>query len=211
VPKPSGPKRRPEDTQLAVREAFGRSFRAGETIFDVGDPGECLYVLQAGEVDLARPAPGGARRIARLGPGDLFGEMSVLVGGPRRLRATAASPARVLELDASTLQAMCIERPEIGMRLMRRLARRVVELEQRLTALGVDDLLRPVVRVLLEASEQGPEGVQVDTTLRRLAEEAGLTMLEAHRALQQLFESRLVSLDDDLLHIVDPEALAGLA
>ena len=199
---------RPEDTGLRVRQAFERSFRAGEVVFEEGDPGEVLYVIASGEVELTRQGPSGPRLVARLGPGDFFGEMSVVLGGARSVRARCLEETRLLELDGATLQEMCLDRPEIALRLIRRLAARVIELESRLAALGIDDLLRPVVRVLVRRAEPAPEGVRIATTLRKLAGEAGLTLLETHRALQQLLERKLVRLVDDVLLASDLDSLS---
>ena len=198
---------RPQDTLGAVRRSFERTCTAGEVIFEPGDEGASLFVIQAGEVELCRPGAGRASLVARLGPGDLFGELAVLLGGRRRAKARAVGAVQLLELEGETLQAMCLERPEIGLRLIRKLAGRIIGLEQRLAALGADDLVRPVVRVLVRRAERQGEGARVITTLRGIAKESGLSMLEAHRALQQLLEERLVKLIDEVLEIPDLEAL----
>lgn len=198
-----------EDTQLRVRRAFERSFEAGQTVFDEGDQGEVLYVIQTGMVELMRSGPNGPRLVARLAPGEFFGEMGVLLGRPRAVRAVAASASQLIELDAATFEEMCVERPEIAIRVIQRLAARVIDLEQRLAALGVDDLLRPVVRVLVRRAEREESGAKLATTLRKLAAEAGLSLLEGHRALGQLLERKLVRLVDDVLVIPDLEALSA--
>jgi CRP-like cAMP-binding protein len=201
--------RKNEDTQLRVRRAFERSFEAGETVFDEGDPGGVLYVIQSGMVELVRSGPDGPRLVARLAPGEFFGEMGVLLGRPRSVRAVAASASRLIELDPATFEEMCVAQPEIAIRVIQRLAARVIDLEQRLAALGVDDLLRPVVRVLVRRADHEAGAGRLATTLRKLAGEAGLSLLEAHRALSQLMERRLVRLVDDVLVIPDLEALSG--
>jgi CRP-like cAMP-binding protein len=201
---------RREDTGYVVRQSYEREYRTGEVIYEVGDEPSVLYVIQAGQVELMRDGPDGARAVARHGPGEFFGEMGVLAGRPRSMRAVAASDARVLELDPTTFESMCLERPEIALRMIRRLALRLTDLEQRLAALGADDLLRPVVRVLVRRAEvEEGQGSRVDTTLRELARESGLTMLEAHRALGQLLERKRVRLQDDALLIPDLEALSA--
>jgi CRP-like cAMP-binding protein len=200
---------RPEDTGYFVRRSYEREYRAGEVICDVGEGPSPLYVIQAGQVELLRDGADGPRTVARHGPGEFFGEMGVLASRPRNVRAVAASDARVLELDRDTFEAMCVERPEIALRMIRRLAARLVDLEQRLAALGADDLLRPVVRVLLRRAETAESGGRVATSLRQIANESGLTMLEAHRALGQLLERKRVRLQDDALVIPDLEALSA--
>lgn len=198
-----------DDTQFRVRSVFERSVRAGEVVFDQGDDGDVLFVIQSGQVELLREGPEGPRVVSRYGPGDFFGEMSVLLGRPRTSRAVATSDSRLLQLDASTFETMCVDRPEIAIRVIQRLAARAIDLEQRLAALGVDDLLRPVVRVLVRLAGAAGRDARLETTLREVALEAGLTMMEAHRALGQLFDRKLLRLAEDVLVIPDREALSA--
>lgn len=202
-----------EDTQFRVRSEYERTLEPGETLFDQGDAGEHLYVIQAGEVELAREGDAGERVVARLGPGDFFGELSLVNEQPRSTRAQAVRPTRVLALDRETLEAMCLAQPEIAIRMIRILVSRLVESERRLALLGVDDLLRPIVRAVLrsaEALEDGTgDGFRVPMTLRGLADQTGLSMLEAHRALHQLFDRKLLQLVDDELQVGDLDALAA--
>ncbi|MEN8160017.1 MAG: cyclic nucleotide-binding domain-containing protein, partial [Myxococcota bacterium] len=136
------------DTGARIRSVFERSYRAGELVYDEGWEGDALFVIQAGQVELIRQGAAGQRVISRHGPGDFFGEMGVLLGRPRTARAVAISDLRLLQIDAGTFESMCIEQPEIAIRVIQRLAARTIHLEQRLEAIGADDLLRPVVRVL---------------------------------------------------------------
>lgn len=198
------------DTGARIRSVFERNFRAGELVYDEGWEGDALFVIQAGQVELIRSAEGGQRVISRHGPGDFFGEMGVLLGRPRSARAVAISDLRLLQLDARTFEAMCVEQPEIAIRVIQRLADRTIHLEQRLAALGADDLLRPLVRALVQRAERATSGARVETTLRKLADEAGVSLLEAHRALAQLMDQRLVRLVEDVLWIADLDALSAV-
>lgn len=201
------------DSQFRVRSQHERVLEPGDAIFDQGDPGDHLYVIQAGEVELTREGRAGHRVVARLGPGDFFGELSVVMGQPRTTRAVAVKSTRVLALDRSTLESMCLAQPEIAIRMIRILVSRLIEAERRLAMLGVDDLLRPVVRVVLRSAQalgDSPSGgFAVPMTLRGLADQAGLSMLEAHRALHQLFDRKLLHIVDDELRAPDLEALSG--
>ena len=170
-------------------------------------------MIQSGEIELTREGASGHRLAVHLGPGDFFGELSVVLGERHISRAVAVSRTRILELARETLEGMCLAQPEIAIRMIRILVSRLIEAERRLSMLGVDDLLRPVVRALLRAAEpdtaRPDAGFSVRTTLRGLAENAGLSMLEAHRALHQLFDRKLMRLADDRLQIPDLEALSA--
>jgi len=199
-----------EDTDIGVRSAYQRAFEPGETIFEEGESRDRLYVIRAGEVELSRTADFGQRVVARLGPGDFFGELGVVLGKPCNSRAVAVSRTRLLELDRDTMEGMCHAQPQIAIRMIRVLVSRLIEPERRLTALGVDDLLRPVVRGLVRNAEPDPEhGHRIPTTLRKLAEESGLSMLETHRALHQLFDSKVIRLVEDCLYAPDLDAISA--
>jgi CRP-like cAMP-binding protein len=198
-----------EDTQLRVRHSFERAHPARALIFDEGDPGGTIYIVKSGEVELTRSGPAGRSVVARFGAGEFFGEMSVALAGPRSVRATALTDCELIELDAGMLQTMCLERPDIALRIVERLAARVIELEGRLAALGLDELLRPLVRVLVKSAERKGDAPQVATSLRRLAQDAELTLLQAHRALHQLIERKLVRLSDDVLILCDLDGLSA--
>lgn len=198
----------PGDTHFGVRRAYEHLARAGEPIFEVGEPANALFVIQSGEVSVLEPAPGGEQRlVAQLGPGDSLGEADALLGRAHAARAVASTDARLLRLDSGTFRAMCLERPEIAVRVMERLAERIAGLEHRLLALGMNDLVRPVARGLLRAAQPREEGARAVLTLRALAALAGLSLRETHRGLQELLDRKLVRLVDDALVVPDRTSL----
>jgi CRP-like cAMP-binding protein len=196
-----------DETAARVQTSYQRSLAPGEVVFDEGDPADRLYVIRSGEVELVRENAARQRTVARLGPGDFFGELGVVLGEPRTSRAIAVSQTRLIALDRDTLEGMIVEQPEIAIRMIRVLVSRLIEAERRLSLLGVDDLLRPVVRALMRHSETEGKGLKSRVKLRDMAASAGLSMLEAHRALHQLFDRELVQLVNDELLVPDREAL----
>ena len=110
-------------------------------------------------------------------------------------------------MSFSTL--LIANRGEIAIRIIRRLTDRLIDSERRLSALGVDDLLRPVVRAMVRNAEAHSGGFRIAGTLRTLAQESGLSMLEAHRALHQLLDQKLVRLVDDVLMTADVDRLSA--
>ncbi|MCP4909004.1 MAG: Crp/Fnr family transcriptional regulator [bacterium] len=193
-----------------MRRAFERRFEDGEIIFDEGDEGVDLYVIQSGRVQVSRSGSEGPRIVAQLGPGEFFGEMSVVLAEARTARAVAVGPTDLLELDGETLEAMCMERPEIAIRMIQRLAVRLIGAERRLATLGLDDLVGPLVRYL--ATQAGPESdeeLRIRISLRGLAAGCELSMQETHQALHQLMNQKLIRLDGDELFAPDRVALSA--
>jgi CRP/FNR family cyclic AMP-dependent transcriptional regulator len=207
----SSKKSTPDTTAVQVRQTFEKNFAEGDVVFEEGDPGDVLFIIQSGEIELTRRGLAERRAVANLGPGEFFGEMSVVLGENRTARASAVCEARLLQLDGATLEAMCMERPEIGIRIISRLTARLIDSERRLASLGVDDLLRPVVRALVRRAESpvAGEGVRIPGNLRDVAHDAGLSMLEAHHALHQLLDQKRLRLIDDVLVAQDLDSLVS--
>jgi len=199
-----------DERQRARREvlsAHERTVAAGQRVFEAGDAGRSVFVVRSGEIELVRRGPGGSCVVARIGPGEPFAEQAVTLGGRRTTTATALSDARLLELDAEDFDAMCRARPEIALRWIGALVARLDELEDVVAARVVDDASSTLVQALLRLAEPGDDGARIPGALRAIAGEAGLSPLEAYRALHPLLERRLVRLVDDVLHAPDLDAL----
>lgn len=167
-------------------------------------------MIQSGQVEISRSDSGAPCVVANLGPGEFFGEMSVVLGEARTARAVAVGPSVLLQLDGETLETMCIERPEIAIRMIQRLAVRLIAAERKLATLGVDDPVSPLVRYLAScASGENEAQLRVVTSLRELAAGAQLSLEETHRALHQLMDQKLLRLVGDELIAPDRHALSS--
>jgi hypothetical protein len=100
------------------------AFHAGDSIFKEGDPGESLFIVEEGQVELVGGA--GHQRIALLGAGDVFGELAVLESQPRDFGARAVTEVKVLRVDRAALEPL-LRSPEVGLLMVHRLARRLHE------------------------------------------------------------------------------------
>ena len=111
-------------TQAALSEEEAKLlliFSAGASIFEEGDLGAEMYLVQRGEVEIVRQG----KRLALLKAGDFFGEMALLEGLPRAAAAKAASDCAVLPVDAGAFDYMIRNIPELAIRMMRKLSGRL--------------------------------------------------------------------------------------
>lgn len=125
--------------------AFTVSGRAGDVIFREGETSAEMYVIIDGLVELERQMGGETRTVARLEPGDFFGETTLLADGPREVTAKAALDYRILKLDRETVGQLVREEPAIAMRLLRRLSERLrdrLEAEARAAEIAMAPLKR---------------------------------------------------------------------
>jgi CRP-like cAMP-binding protein len=104
-----------------------RELAAGIVLTRVGEPGEEFFLIVDGAARVE--VPGG--RSARLAPGDFFGEMSLLDGGPRTATVTAETAIRVLSIKRRHFATLLREAPALTMKICATLARRVRDLEAR--------------------------------------------------------------------------------
>ncbi|MGB5951975.1 MAG: cyclic nucleotide-binding domain-containing protein, partial [Ornithinimicrobium sp.] len=95
----------------------------GEEIFHEGDRGDSLYVITRGKVKLGRSSSDGRESlIAVLGPGEMFGELSLFDPGPRLTSATAVNDTDLIALHNKDLRSFISEHPEVGMQMLAGLA-----------------------------------------------------------------------------------------
>lgn len=94
---------------------FGREhFEAKEIIFRQGDRGDRLYIIVDGEVEVVKEAEGGAEEVlARLGPGECFGEMALVSEGARMATARSATPVNLLTVDRTGFHALFSHHPPL--------------------------------------------------------------------------------------------------
>ncbi len=115
---------RERDLGYLLQSFHMRDYNEGESLFQEGDIGRALFVLESGKVELSRrghddkPTP-----VATLGPGALFGEMALLEQLPRSASATAVEKSKLLLLYRSKLDDILHYHPSIGVAVMRHLAR----------------------------------------------------------------------------------------
>jgi len=101
-----------------------RQFRRNATVVRQGEPGDSLFVLAEGALDVKVARGGPETVVDRMVPGDVFGEMSLLTGQPRSATVSAATDAVVFEIAREHLEPLLRRRPELGEALARVMAER---------------------------------------------------------------------------------------
>ena len=101
-------------------------FDPGAHIVEVGDPGSAFFVIVAGEAKVVRKG----RTLGRLQPGDFFGEISLLDGGPRTASVIAETPVDTVRIFKKTFDELLSEEPGVASQILVVLARRLREAER---------------------------------------------------------------------------------
>ncbi len=101
------------------------SYPAGARIYGEGEVGTEMYAIRSGEVEITRLVSGREWPVARLRKGDVFGEASLLEDLPRDASAIARSDVELVRVNGATLESMLEKNPEIAIRMLRALSRRL--------------------------------------------------------------------------------------
>ena len=102
-----------------------RAFADGEVISSEGEIGEELHLVLAGSVAVTRGGTGSASTVARRGPGDVVGEMSIITRKPRVASLVAEGSVRTIRIGRQEFESMIRERPDVSLAMMRVLAERL--------------------------------------------------------------------------------------
>lgn len=116
---------------------LGTDYYGGETIIKQGESGDCMYVVQSGQVEVVQDVNGGEQRLAVLETGDFFGEMALFEREVRSATVRALVDARVLKIDKKTLLRRIKEDPLLAVNLLQTMSGRIRELNVGLAHAGV--------------------------------------------------------------------------
>jgi signal transduction histidine kinase len=120
------------ELQMLRKIAQERKFSINELIFKEGDKGDGIYMVKSGQVEISVKLADTVDRVfAKLGPGELLGEMAVLEYKPRSATATAAEDSVIYFIPRDELLAMVDRSPVLSMELLREISRRLREFNQR--------------------------------------------------------------------------------
>jgi CRP-like cAMP-binding protein len=163
--------------ERSAADIYGREFPAGAVIFEEGDPGSRLFVIQSGAVRIVKRLGTRSVSLARLGPGEFFGEMALLDHRPRSAAAVVDEAARILELDEASFDRLVSERGDVALRILKRLSTRLREANRQIrNFLSADVECRAVALLQALAGAPGEDGfrpVPADLDAGLLAQRAG--------------------------------------
>jgi CRP-like cAMP-binding protein len=140
------------------KKGYTLELKAGDYIFREGDLGTEMYILNEGKVEILNQVGDEEQLLAVLEKGDFFGEMSVLEDLPRAASARALTDVRLLQINGSTFDQLLQGNPEIAVRMMRKLSRRLRETDEMLKSIGGTRVTsREMPRPAVQETSDGPE------------------------------------------------------
>ena len=197
----------------ALEKAMGTlRLSKGEILFREGETEDRLYVVVAGKIKLGRSGSAGRENLlAVLGPGQMFGELSVFDPGPRSTTATAVTAVEVRTLEHDELMRWIEGHPEVARSLLGQLAARLRRANDVVADLVFSDVPGRVAKQLLELArrfgDRKDDGVHVhhDLTQEELAQLVGASRETVNKALADFAARGWIRLEPRSVTLLDVE------
>ncbi len=205
-----------DDILRVVEVAVPRSFVAGEVVFREGDESDTCYIVRTGHARAIREHPDGrSLTLAHFGPGDIFGELAMFDDERRSATVEAIEAMDAIAILGGDMRRLLREHPDISIKLIVALGRRLRETNERLTRQSFQTVQSRVAAVLsklvLETSGSGAEAGQRDVLIKAtqadLAQLAGSSRESASRFLAVLERAGIITQGRGRLTVHDPSAL----
>ena len=206
----------PDDLRRVADVAVPRSFDAQTVIFREGDESDTCYVVRNGHARAVRENPDGRIiTLAHFGPGDIFGELAMFDDEKRSATIEALDALDALAILGSDMRRLLREHPEIAVKLVIALGRRLRAANERLTRQSFQTVQSRVAVVLAglvrQAQSEGADGRDVLVTITQadIAQLAGSSRESASRFLAVLERAGVVTQGRGRVTVHDPGALDG--
>jgi len=218
-PKPSQvPRFDPEkdlyEQRQSLEQEFGVRFEPGEIIFEEGEPGKHLYIVEQGQVELYRTVLGRKKVLAIAGAGDIFGEISVFFNQPRQVSARALTEVLAFAFDRQAFELLIRNNYGIALKIIRMLAQRLQEADIHIENLLYRDneskLLNTLIRAVEDEGIETQAGYLLRLTPEQLAMRTDLSSQEMKKILTGLIQAGLISFQQGFFRIPDLNRLKRL-
>jgi CRP/FNR family transcriptional regulator len=204
------------DLERIAALAVPRSFEPEQIVFREGDASDTCYIVRSGRARAVREhSDGRTITLATFGPGDIFGELAMFEDELRSATVEAVQHTSVVAVLGPDMRRLMVKHPEISIRLVVALGRRLRETNDRLAKQSFQTVQSRVAVVLGELVQQAVAGgasereVLLTATQADLAKLAGSSRESASRFLAVLERAGVISQGRGRLVVHDPAALDG--
>jgi CRP/FNR family transcriptional regulator len=203
-----------DDLGRVAEVTVPRRFDAGEVVFREGDESDTCYIVRSGQARAIRGHPDGRTiTLANFGPGDIFGELAMFDNERRSATVEAVDKTEVIAILGGDMRRLLREHPDIAVKLVAGLGRRLRETNERLARQSFQTVQSRVAAVLAQLVQTArvdgpPDGdVLITSTQADLAQLAGSSRESASRFLAVLERAGIITQGRGKLVVHDAAAL----
>lgn len=196
----------------------------GTVLFEAGDPARDLYLVVEGKAKLTRPTVDASTDHREsllwiMGPGDMFGELSLVDGGTRSTTATTLTRASLLRVHGADLQALVESRHDVALALLGRMSERLRRSDDNTAHFVTGDVPSRLAYILLDLAQRfgtvssttGHLMVRHDLTQNELAQAVGSSRETVNKALTDFTNRGWITARPKVVTILNRERLAARA
>lgn len=103
---------------IVAKKVFEKQYKSGAILFVEGMPGEILYIVLEGGVDIFKKTKSGEKLIANIGPGEIVGEMSLIDEEPRSASGRTSTDSKLLVITKNSFNEMLDSDPKIAAKIL---------------------------------------------------------------------------------------------
>jgi CRP/FNR family cyclic AMP-dependent transcriptional regulator len=206
------------ELDFIARRAVSQRCDAGEMIFSEGEPCHGLFVIQSGQVKIFKTSADGREQVLLIaGPGGTVAELPVFDGGPYPASASAVTEAALLEVRKDDVRQLCLEHPEVALKLLRVVGARLRGLVAMIEELSFTTVRQRLAALLVrEAEARGratPRGVEFNLpwTHQELAAQIGTVRELVSRNLSRLQSTGVIHIEGRKVLVTDRNSLEAEA
>ena len=209
-----------EEEQSEVARLFApHHYEKDDYLFWEGEPAEWLVLVTEGQVKMIKHSESGRETIlATFGPGQIVGEVGVLVGETYPATAQALEPASTLNLRRDDYTELVRQYPDLAWALIQELGRRLQGAHETIRSLAVEKVERRVARVVLrmantagERLDDGTVRISVPLSRQDIADMAGTVIETAIRALSKFQKQGLIETREGHIVLLEAHRLVAIA
>jgi len=182
-----------------------RSYRKNTIIFEEGDQGDALYIVESGQVKAYLSDEQGKEIVlSMLNPGDYFGEMALLDEAPRSASVITAQESRLLVISGSDFRDTLAAHPNIALQVIRGLNETLRRSTENVKSLALMDVYGRVVRLFLDMAddENGRLVIQQKLTHQDIADRVGSSREAISRILKDLRTGGYLAIEGKRIEIL---------
>lgn len=202
------------ELEMLAARALSRQYQHGEIIFSEGDSCEGLYVVQSGNVKIFNTSAGGREQVLHIEEaGNSLAELPVFDGGSYPASTCAVGPCTLLFISKKDFRALCLERPEVSLKVLKAVSTRLRQLVGIIEELSFTTVRNRLASWLLqEAGAKGREtsrGVEFALSVnnQELAFQIGTVRELVSRNLSRFQSEGLLKVEGRTVVIANPAAL----
>jgi CRP-like cAMP-binding protein len=202
----------PTDSDLFSR--FGRHVDAGKVIFQEGEEGDQMFIIQDGQVKVSRNISGKEQILAILSKGDFFGEMAIVTKVRRTATVTALGPVKLLAFDREGFLNMITKNAKIALNVIDKLCRRLQNANLHIKHLARKDVKALIAMNLRFAFQGTPEhgaALLYDRTVDDFSQNLELTLDQVRETLEAFVRMGILEIRNNGIHLADEDKLNALA